>query len=407
MLTADLVRARVQGPNLVISQLGGKMRERAADLAMALLNTVRDRIGGTREEVGEAVRALVVAPRERKLYDGLAKLVDDACEYSEAGGGDPVELRRAVFLAAAQARRELPDGADFDRAEVLEAVAVAQDTTPQLLENGLFGDLRAAHVLRAVAPLGPEDLVARYERAQVQAVLLKAVRVVALVHCSSAGAARALFRKLKFHRLLHTIEERGDGEYRITIDGPYSLFDSVTKYGLQLALVLPALEDCDRLELEAEVRWGKQRRCLTFRHEHRRRPVRESGDAVELPDEVRALRDGFSAMDTAWSVAVAQRVFALPGVGLCVPDLVFEHPDRSRPVHLEVLGYWSRAAVWQRVELVESGMREPVLFVVSARLRVSEEVLGDRESAALYVYKGAISPRGVERKLNQLAPPER
>ncbi len=68
----------------------------------------------------------------------------------------------------------------------------------------------------------------------------------------------------------------------------------------------------------------------------------------------------------------------------------------------EVLGFWNRDAVWRRVELVEQGLATKIVFVVSARLRVSEEVLSDTESAALYVYKGAINPKALERKLEQL-----
>ena len=404
MLTADLVRARARGNELTIVRLTGKTRARALELADTLLAATRDRIGATREELREAVQSIEVPPKERKLLDGLAKLVDDECEYAESTGFDPVELRREVFLSAAQVRRELRDGADFDRQAVIESVAGAHQTTAAAIEAALFGDLRSAHLLLGIPSLDAEGLVTRYERGQIQAVLLKAVRVVVRVRCSSAGAARALFRKLKFHRLLHEIDELGEGEYEITIDGPYSLFESVTKYGLQLALVLPALEACDRFELKADVRWGKQRRALTFRHEYRRRGDDDSGVAPELPDEVRSLRDAFSTMDTAWKVEVAQRVFALPGVGLCVPDLVFRHPERQEPVYLEVLGYWSRDAVWRRVEFVESGLRERMLFAVSARLRVSEAVLDDEASAALYVYKGSISPRAIERKLDALVP---
>ena len=73
----------------------------------------------------------------------------------------------------------------------------------------------------------------------------------------------------------------------------------------------------------------------------------------------------------------------------------------------EVLGFWNRDAVWRRVELVEKGLTTKIVFVVSARLRVSEEVLGDAESAALYVYKGAINPKALQRKLDELAAPKR
>jgi hypothetical protein len=40
-----------------------------------------------------------------------------------------------------------------------------------------------------------------------------------------------------------------------------------------------------------------------------------------------------------------------------------------------------------------------VIFAVSSRLRVSEEVLGETASAELYVYKGSLSAREVLRRL--------
>ncbi len=100
---------------------------------------------------------------------------------------------------------------------------------------------------------------------QAQAVLLRAVRVTVELECSSPGSYRALFQKLKFLRLLYRIHRREEGGYRIDIDGPYSLFDSVTKYGLQLALALPVIRESDVWRLQADVRWGKDREPLVFR----------------------------------------------------------------------------------------------------------------------------------------------
>jgi predicted nuclease of restriction endonuclease-like RecB superfamily len=118
------------------------------------------------------------------------------------------------------------------------------------------------------------------------------------------------------------------------------------------------------------------------------------------------LLEGFAAV-TAWRAEPAQEVLDLPGIGLCVPDLCFTNQATGEQVLCEVLGFWNRDTVWRRVELVEKGLTTKIVFVVSARLRVSEEVLGDAESAALYVYKGAINPKALQRKLDELAAPKR
>ncbi|MEO0325406.1 MAG: DUF790 family protein, partial [Myxococcota bacterium] len=124
-----------------------------------------------------------------------------------------------------------------------------------------------------------------------------------------------------------------------------------------------------------------------------------------LPDEVEALRakcaERHAAGKSKWSVAPAAEVLSLPGVGECVADLDFER-DGQR-VLLEVLGYWSRDAVWKRVELAEAGLPTPMVFAVSSRLRVSEEVLPDDVPAALYVYKGVMSPTAVLKKVAAVA----
>ena len=44
--------------------------------------------------------------------------------------------------------------------------------------------------------------------------------------------------------------------YTFTIDGPLSLFTATNKYGLQIALFLPALLHCHDFRLDAELRWG-------------------------------------------------------------------------------------------------------------------------------------------------------
>lgn len=405
MLSSDLVRGHLRGGELRLKQPSAKERERIVELGGVLLATVRRSVGQTRDEVREALAEITVPPRERKLNDGLVKLILDACEFGETPGLDPVELRREVFQRAAALRRE--GSHRVDREAVLDEVAGIHGVSRAAIDAGLFADLRGAHQLLAVEPLTPEGLAESYERAQIQAVLLRAVRVVADVEVESSVSLRALFRKLKFHRLLFTLEALDAGKYRVQIDGPYSLFESSTKYGLGLALALPALEACRRLELHADICWGKQRERARFCHQTSREEKSPTRDAPslpqELPDEVRELFLGFSELDSPWRVALATEVFQVAGLGLCVPDLVFDHPTLPSPIYLEVLGFWSREAVWRRVELCRAGLAERVLFAVSDRLRVSESVLGEGETAALCVFKGRLSPRLVERRLEELA----
>jgi predicted nuclease of restriction endonuclease-like RecB superfamily len=340
---------------------------------------------------------------------GLRKLVDDRCTWESAPAVDPVAIRREVFLRAAAHRRALDDGFDFDRARVVEESAAALDLAPDAIESGLFADLRDAQRLVAWDAIAPSSLVEAYREGQTQAVLLRATRVVVDLERASPAATRALFRKLKFLRLLFTIERRDDGGHRLTIDGPLALFDAVTKYGLQLAQIVPALRCCEAWSLEADVRWGADRKPLVFKARgalERTTTLDEDASADgsdRLPDDIATMRAALSeAVEThakGWKIGLAQALLDLPGVGLCVPDLVATNAKTKQKVFVERLGYWSRDAVWKRVELVERGLADPIVFVVSSRLRVSAEVLDESASGALYVYKGTPSARALWEKI--------
>jgi hypothetical protein len=409
MLTADHVRARRKNGELLVRPLDAREKDRARELAEAYLEVALAFVGRSRDELEDAWSAVPTAPRDKRLADGLRKLIDDTCEFSAQAPVEPAVLRSEIFLAASAARKALAPEARFDRSSLVAAAAAAHSATDTDIERSLYADLRGEQILLSLGPLRAASLVERYDSGQVQAVLLRAVRVVADVACATPAAYRALFRELKFRRLLHRALRREEGGYRIEIDGPYSLFDSVTKYGLQLALVLPALEACDSLSLVAEVRWGKEREPLAFRHSRQnagREAAAEDGSsgrgAGRLRDDVAALVEAFGALDTPWTARENDRILDLPGVGVCVPDLVFERAGSAATVYFEALGFWSRDAVWKRVELVEGGLASPILFAASSRLRVSEAVLDGADTAALYVYKGVMSARAIERKLDAL-----
>jgi predicted nuclease of restriction endonuclease-like RecB superfamily len=396
MLGPEHVTVRRKREEISIVELSTERRARALDLAEAMLACARALVGQRRKALVEALAAIEAHPSERRLADGLAKLVLDGCELSGEGGEGSAALRRRVFERAAELRRA---NADVDRAGLLAQVGAELGLDAQSVEAKLYADLKTEEELLSAPAWSAAELVELYERSARQALLLRAVRVQADVFCRTPHAYRTLFGKLKFRRLLHRIDRTERG-YRIVIDGPYSLFDSVTKYGLALALVLPVLECCDELRLEAQLRWGPRRDPVVWRWQTRGTGSTESAD---LPDEVAALLAGLNALGGPWRAEPASELLDLPGIGVCAPDLTFTHRERGTRVHCEVLGFWSRAAVWKRVELAEAGLPEPVLFAVSSRLRVSEEVLDEHASGALYVYKGVMNPRAVVRKLDVLA----
>ena len=400
MLTAELVRARRRGGRIEVPALRPAEKSRLLVVAERYVALARGAVGDTRAVFEAACDDVPYHPTDYRLVQGLRKLVRDRCVFDVRDDVDAPAVRRVVFSRAAAARRALDDAETFDPEPVIAAAAAELDMRAADVRDALFADVKENHALTRFDAIGGPALVAAYEATGKQAILLRAVRVVVTLQRSDPRGLRLFFRRLKFHRLLYLATRLPDGACRIEIDGPFSLFRSVTTYGLRLALLLPVLEACGPgWELDADVLWGPDRRPAAFHLEGGPAPAAARGDEP-LPDEVARLLDRFRKLETAWTVDVAHALLDLPGVGLCVPDLVFTHRESGHRVYFEALGYWSREAVWRRVDLVNAGLPHPIVFAVSSRLRVSEEVLEGDLPGQLYVYKGAISARAVEQRLD-------
>jgi uncharacterized protein len=407
VLTADLVRARARGGQLELLGLRGAARAKALEVCAELLDQARACVGHTQGEL-RALWATGDAGQDGKLRAGLCKLILDGSSFEQDTGVEPEALRAKLFLEAASVRRGLSDGARLDRAGLMARLAEKEGLTPERLEQALFCDLASEQRVLEVPSWGAPLLLDLYESAQVQAVLLRATRIVVDVQFSRPEDYRRIFQKLKFRRLLFRLS-RGETGYRLEIDGPHSLFDAVTKYGLQMALVLPELLQAKRLELRADLRWGKARAPLNFTLNRRSSadvnaelPAlgQTAGDEASERAEVTALLSAFAEGRRLWRATAADRLLELPGGGILVPDLLFRHADGTE-VFLEVLGYWSRDAVWARIDWVRAGLPFRVVFAVSSRLRVSEAALESGLGGALYVFKGSPSAKALEDRLER------
>jgi hypothetical protein len=395
VLTLDLVRVRRRDNSLIPRYLQKDARERMLPIAAALLQTLAGMVGRSRDEIDAALGAVPVPARDRVPALGLRKLLDDRSEFEVTEGVDPEALRREVFAAAAAAHKGLDVHAEFDREAVLDDVAARLGLTRAALEAGLYADLRGSEILRGFREISAEALIERYNLGLAQAVLLRAESVIVHVEGETPDRYRKLFRAARFHGLIHVVEGDPEAGYTITLDGPFSLFDAVQRYGLRLALFLPSVLACEKYHVEAKVLWGKTREPLTFEITPKDGLTSHVADFPQSSPDLDVFCAAFLRLESPWTVRPNERIFALPGEIVCVPDLVFKNRDTGEEVYLEAFGFWSRDAVWRRVELIRKGFPARILLAVSKQLRVSEEVLGEEDAGELYAYGAAMSPRAV------------
>lgn len=405
MLTSDLVQVRRKGESIEPRWLDGAQRARLRPLAEALIAAAASGVGSAREDVEAAWQAAPCGAKDRVAAAGLRKLVDDRCTWEAGDEAAAQALRAEVFLAAAAVRRALGPADRFDRAAVIGAAAETRGATVASIEAGLFADLRSAQRLVAWDPIDPDALLDLYDVSLVQAILLRATRVTVEVKGEGPERLRRLFRAAAFHGLIHVVRPI-EGGHRIDLDGPMSLWGAVQRYGLRLALFFPHVLACGDFALDAEVVWGVKREARRLRIDASSAPAspRRLELVPAIRPEVEALLAAWTSLGARWTARPCERVIALPGEVVVAPDVVFDDPATGEEVFLEVFGFWSRTAVFTRVEQIRRGLGGRMILAVGKHLRVSEELLGDDDAGEIHVYKTAISARAILERLERGAP---
>jgi predicted nuclease of restriction endonuclease-like RecB superfamily len=394
MLTGKLVRVRHARNKLVPQYLDARDPEWLA-VAEQLLFVFRDSPGRTRGELADDLANFIGEGPGLIVHQGLAKLLEDRCETEVASDLPPDEVREKVFHAAATYRQlAVTTRAPFDRGVILKQVGDALNLELEKLDQALFADLRDEQRILKFDALTPEQLLNRYNVALAQAVVLRSTAMEVRVWGESPSRFRQLFRAVKFHRLICTIRETPGNSYTLKLDGPLSLFSATQKYGLQLALFLPTLLHCKAFDLNAEVRWGAERKQKVFALSATDglRPYTPDFGTY-TPKEFDIFVETFRSTVREWELSVEPNPVSLDD-GLWVPDFKLTHAATGREVFVEVFGFWRKTDIESHHRRLKRQLPGQFVLVVSEQLRTDEDAdatFGDE----VYRYKRTPSAEAV------------
>jgi predicted nuclease of restriction endonuclease-like RecB superfamily len=383
MLTGQLVRTRTTRQRVIPLYLD-RANERWLETAESLLLLFREGTGMTRGQIENEVDLLFGGGgKATQVYRGLAKVLEDRAEFEVVSDVPPEELRNKVFSAAADYRQSMRAAqgaathrAIFRRDEILAAVAAELKMDQETVVTALFADLRDENRLLRFKDITAQRLIDRYNVALAQAVLLRSVWVRVEVRRERPPRYRQIFRWLKFHRLLYTVEGHMNDGYLFHIDGPLSLFSATTKYGLQVALFLPALLSCSDFRLEAELRWGPRREPRSFYLDSRDGLVTHQEDSgTYVPAEMTAFVERFRQVAPAWQLSEATDLIELGREGVWVPDYRAVHTATGIDVFIEILGFWKRSSLERLIRLLPVHGPPRFVLAISDRLKVDGEAL--------------------------------
>lgn len=235
----------------------------------------------------------------------------------------------------------------------------------------MFADLKSEQRLIKFRDISAPHLLERYNVGLAQAVLLRSTRVQVVIRGEPPQRYRALLRSVKFHRLICDVEKIGPDACRLQLDGPLSLFAATQKYGLQLALFLPAVLPCRDFELRAELRWGVQKTPKQFVLTAKDGLVAAYDPGAYVPPELRMFAELFAKRQVDWEIVEETDLIPL-GDGFWVPDFCLRHRSTNKMVRIEVLGFWRRSSAEQHLARLRRHLQEPFLLAVSGSLHIDE-----------------------------------
>lgn len=449
MLTSRLTRVRLTRDRVIPIYINAE--DPAWQLvAERLLDLFRGQEGRTHGEIDQDIADSFGSDPSQLVHQGLAKLLEDRCEFETVAGLPPEQLREAVFRTATLWRRggaakgrggegatwqradsgtaATPSGPSpahlasgslppllvsprrtgaaslFDRMAVLKTVARELSLTPEQVDQGMFADLKSEQRLVRFKDMTARQLLDRYNVALAQSVLLRATRVKVEIHSETPVRVRQLFRLLKFHRLVCEASQPSRGLLVLSLDGPLSLFSATQKYGLQLALFLPAILRCSSFEMRADLLWGPERKPKKFTLSAMEGLVSQSPDTgVYVPPELAMFVELFRKKITDWEICEETEVFPLgqgSSAGFWVPDFRLVHRISGKTVLLEVLGFWRRASAERHLQRLRQFAALPFILAVSDQLHIEEAEL-ENLSAGIHRFRQMPLPDEIVKLANE------
>jgi len=404
MLTTDLAqswqRGGRTGPRL-LDPGDRRYLQEAGDL----IAVFQEHAGRTRAELEQTLLEYVGTGTDYRIMRGLIKLLTDRCEFEIGSEIEPAEIRRALFLKARELHPLAGARGEAARAEVLTAVGTELQRAPESLVENLYADLPKNQKLIEFAELTAEELLHLYNLAQAQALLYRSLEMRLWIAPQAPEGYRELFGAIKSFRLIHTIKGTNETGYEIRLDGPVSLFQRSQKYGVQMAVFLPALLLCRHWRMRAEIAAGKPgqpRRNLFFELDNETHTLRSHYENIQPYENpiIDKLAAAWAKRERPWSLEPSREVIDLGGTSAFIPDYVLSHPD-GRQVFLEILGFWTDQHLKARVaELERAGFRD---FLLAAW----EELRGSRDPLTqipphTIIFKTSLDPTAVELALERL-----
>ena len=402
MLPLDLLRYRIQEDEIHARYVNPKNRKYRA-IAKDLIEIYTAHLNKTKGTLASALADYEAADTNYQVKRGLAKLLEDRSEFTVQSPVDPEALREKIFTYASK-RHPTVTKRDrlhrHTRPKALAKIADELNVSEAAVMDGMYADLEENRLLTEFEPPTTEWLLDRYNVALAQAMLYRASEMTIRIYRNIPTKYRLVFQFIKFFRLMHVVEGNNADGYQIVLDGPASMFRLSQKYGIQMALFLPALLHCDRWWLNATIIINKKDH-LRFNLNDEFGLQSHYRDPGEFDSELeRHFATQFDKIDTEWTLERETDIINLKDT-VMIPDFAFSHPDGRRAL-MEIVGFWTPDYLQKKLWKLKRAAMPNMISAVSDQLNCSTEDFRDIPGEVLF-FKTRIKPKDVLEKVEACA----
>ena len=385
MLPSNLLRAKVSRGRIRPIYASLDLDTRA--LAERITGEFRYGMGKRKGELLERLKEVEDEGYDFKLVRGMSTLLEWRCTFQVESALNSREARTAVFEEASKGRAS----SLAERNHVIETVSSQLGISPEGLERTLFSDLDDELILRDFKPLDPELLIRYYNLCLTQTLLFKSLRV----EFSASGNWKNIFREVKRLGLIYSVERDDDGAgYRVTLDGPLSLFKMTERYGTSIAKLLPQIIASNSWSIKAEILARSRGRVYSFEPDceelkglitnvEKEVAGHEEQAQAKLYDSTVEERfaKSFLSYKSEW-VLRREPEPLIAGTHVLIPDFSFE--KYGAKVYLEVVGFWTSEYLKRKISKLSSIANVDLIIAADESLACSK--LERLKTKALVIY---------------------
>ena len=406
MLSLDLLRYRIKEDEIHARYVNPKNKKYRA-IAKDLIEIYTAHLNTTKGVLASTLADYEAADTNYRVTRGLAKLLEDRSEFSIQAPIEPELLREKIFAYTTK-RHPVVTKRDrlhrHTRPKALTKIANELNVSGEAVMDGMYADLEENRILTGFEPPTTEWLLDRYNVALAQAMLYRASEMTIRIYRNIPTKYKLVFQFIKFFRLMHVVDGNNADGYQIVLDGPASMFRLSQKYGIQMALFLPALLHCDRWWLDATIIMNKNDH-LQFNLTDEFGLQSHYRDPGEFDSELeRHFATQYDKVETEWTLERETDIINLKDT-VMIPDFAFSHPDGRRAL-MEIVGFWTPDYLQKKLWKLKRAAMSNMIIAVSDQLNCSTEDFRDIPGEVLF-FKTRIKPKDVLEKVEACAIVER